>query len=142
MAVQLLGRSEKGPQLNLPLFVEGQSSDLPSVDMIDDLAGIDLNTLCIRRPANTFLVAAESDAMVDGGIHPGDILVVDRSLKAEHGHIIIAGFQGELTVRELQLRPSPRLIAYNNSYESVVIPEDSELEIYGVVTQIIHTLAT
>lgn len=140
MAVQLLGRSETGPQLNLPLFVEGHSCDVPGEDLTDGLAGVDLNLLCIRRTDDTFLVAAQSDAMIEAGIQPGDILVVDRSIKARQGHIIIAGFQGELTVRELQLRPSPRLLPYNNAYDIAIIPEDSELTIYGVVTHILHSV--
>lgn len=140
MAVQLLGRSEAGPQMNLSLFVEGHAPDLPGADPTDDLPGLDLNTLCVRRPADTFLVSAETDAMIDAGIQPGDILVVDRSLKAGQGHIIIAGFQEELMVRELQLRPSPRLLAHNCDYNELIIPEDSELAIYGVVMQIIHSV--
>lgn len=48
--------------------------------------------------------------MIDAGIHPDDILVVDRSVQAEHGDIVIAGIHGELTVKELQLRPCVKLI--------------------------------
>lgn len=140
MAVQLLGRSEAGPQLNLPLFIEGHSSDLPEPDSVDELSGLDLNTLCIRHPAETFLVSAESDAMTGAGIHPGDVLVVDRSIKAEQGHVIVAGFQGELTIRELRLRPSPRLLAHNPAYDAAIIPEDEALNIYGVVIHVIHSL--
>lgn len=140
MAVHLLGRSESGPQLNLPLFVEGHASDLTGADLTDGLSGIDLNTVCIRRPADTFVVAAQSDAMAGAGIRPGDILVVDRSVKPEQGHIIIASWDSELTIRELQLRPSPRLVAHNTNCDITVIPEDSELIIHGVVTHIIHSV--
>jgi DNA polymerase V len=39
------------------------------------------------------------------GIGDGDLLVVDRSLNAEHGDIVVASVAGEFTVKELQTRP-------------------------------------
>lgn len=140
MAVQLLGRSEAGPQLNLPLYIEGQTADQADPDGFDDLQGVDLNSLCLRTPEATLFVAMDTQAMEGAGIQAGDVLVVDRALKPDQGRVILAGFQGDLLVRELVLRPSPRLIARHPDVEDLVIPEHSELVIYGVVTQVIHTL--
>ena len=39
--------------------------------------------------------------MISYGIHPGDILVVDRSLEARDGQIVIAIADGELTVNRM-----------------------------------------
>ena len=78
--------------------------------------------------------------MVDAGIFPGDILVVDRSLAAQHGDIIIAEFNGELTVKKLELTPVIRLVPMNNQHAPIDVPEESELEIFGVVTTSIHSL--
>jgi len=55
MSVQLLGRCEAGPQLNLPLFVEGQSVD-DDEGLDHDIPGIDLTSLCIRDPQDCILV--------------------------------------------------------------------------------------
>lgn len=51
-------------------------------------------------------------------IFPDDLLVVDRSIKACDGDTVIAGFNGELMVKQLQLRPTVRLVDCNNFYAS------------------------
>ena len=140
MAVQLLGRSDAGPQLNLPLYIEGQSADQADPDDFDELQGVDLNSLCLRNPQASLFVAMDTQAMEGAGIHSGDVLVVDRALKPDQGRVILAGFQGDLLVRELVLRPSPRLISKHPDFEALIIPEHSELVVYGVVTQVIHSL--
>ena len=66
--------------------------------------------------------------------------MVDRSVQAEHGDIVIAGIHGELTVKELQLRPCVMLIPRNQAYEPIHIPEGAELEIFGVVTNVVRNM--
>lgn len=140
MAVQLLGRSEAGPQLNLPLFIEGAEASQTAAASVDDLPGIDLNSLCLRYPDSTFFVAVETDAMIEAGIGPGDVLIAHQAQTARSGQIVVASFQGELTVRELQLSPSPRLLARNPDMEPLIIPDSETLTILGIVTQILRSL--
>lgn len=78
--------------------------------------------------------------MIGAGIFPGDILVVDRSLVARHGDIVIAAWNGELTVKQLQTRPCMRLVPMSRKYAPIDIPEETELEIFGVATNVIHNL--
>ena len=40
--------------------------------------------------------------MLGAGIHPNDILVVDRSIDAVTGKIVICALNGELTVKRLE----------------------------------------
>ncbi|GHX39306.1 error-prone repair protein UmuD [Vibrio cholerae] len=145
MSVSLIGRSGalafiKAKCLRIPLFMERVSAGFPSPaqDYVEQT--LDLNELCIKRPAATFFVRVEGDSMIDAGIHPDDILVVDRSVQAEHGDIVIAGIHGELTVKELQLRPCVKLIPRNQAYEPIHIPEGAELEIFGVVTNVVRNM--
>ena len=42
---------------------------------------LDLNELLVKRPAATYFVRVEGDSMIGAGIHDGDLLVVDRSLR-------------------------------------------------------------
>jgi len=42
--------------------------------------------------------------MIGAGIHNGDLLVVDRSLEAQSGSIVIAVVNGELTVKRLMIK--------------------------------------
>ena len=59
---------------------------------------IDLNQLLINNPEATFFVRAEGESMEDSGIHSGDILIVDRSLEAGRGDVVIAAVDGILAV--------------------------------------------
>ena len=124
--------------LKIPLFMEPVSAGFPSPaqDYIEQT--LDLNELCIKRPNATFFVRVEGDSMIEAGIYADDILVVDRSVKAKQGDIIIAEINSELTVKELQLRPCVRLIPRNAAYTPIDIPEGCELTIFGVVISVIR----
>ncbi|MBR9883768.1 MAG: translesion error-prone DNA polymerase V autoproteolytic subunit [Oceanospirillales bacterium] len=144
MDATLLGRCNaqrvEHHHLPIPLFLERVSAGFPSPaqDYIEQ--SLDLNELCIRHPAATFFVRAEGQSMIEAGIHPNDILVVDRSLRAQHGDIIIASVDGELTVKELALHPCVQLLPHNPAYEPITLSAESELEVFGVVTNVIHNV--
>lgn len=125
-------------KLSIPLFMERVSAGFPSPaqDYIEQT--LDLNQLCIKHPAATFFVRVEGDSMIEAGIYPSDILVVDRSIQAEHGDIVVASLHGEFTVKELALRPTTRLVPRNKAYQPIEISECSDLEIFGVVTSVIR----
>jgi DNA polymerase V len=55
----------------------------------------------IHHKDATFFVKAQGDSMLGAGIHQGDILIVDRSLTAKSGKIVIAVVDGEFTVKRL-----------------------------------------
>jgi len=77
--------------------------------------------------------------MKDAGINHGDILVVDRSLDAVSGKIVIAIVNGELTVKRfVQDNDSCQLVAANPDYSPVTITEDTDFSVWGVVTSVIH----
>ncbi len=145
MQVTLIAKSYDSAYLHehpctSPLFSNRVSAGFPSPaqDYIEQ--ALDLNALCIKHPAATFFVRVEGDSMLEAGIHPGDILVVDRSLQAEHGDIIIASLYGEMTVKELALRPQLRLLPRNKAYQAIDLADGCDLTIFGVVTHAIHTL--
>ncbi|MBU0663626.1 MAG: translesion error-prone DNA polymerase V autoproteolytic subunit [Proteobacteria bacterium] len=122
-----------------PLFSCGVSAGFPSPadDHID--RKLDLNELLIQNPAATFFVRVAGDSMTDAGINHGDILVVDRSLQAGHGKIVIAIIHGELTVKRLMGGDSSwQLVAANAAYPAVKISEEAGCEVWGVVTSVIH----
>ena len=79
--------------------------------------------------------------MINAGIFPKDILVVDRSLKAENGKVVIAVVDGELTVKRYVKKGKNILFKpENDSFDPIVINDDSEAYIWGVVTNVIHNL--
>ena len=84
----------------LPLFGCRVQAGFPS-PADDHLEGtLDLNAHLIAHPAATFFVRAAGESMLDVGIHPDDVLIVDRSVSPTSGKIIIAAVDGQLTVKE------------------------------------------
>ncbi len=100
---------------------------------------LDLEELIVHRPAATFYVRAEGNAMRASGIHDGDILVVDRSIHASDGNIVIAAIEEEPVIRRLVKRGSRLfLISDDPKFEPVTIYPDTNWMIWGVVTCVIH----
>ena len=124
----------------MPLFTESVAAGFPSPATDYCESRLDLNDLCVKHPAATYFVRAQGDSMIEAGIFPGDVLVVDRSLTAKHGDIVIAALNGELTVKKLETKPTLRLVPMNSNYSSVELPEEADLEIFGVATTAVHSL--
>lgn len=102
---------------------------------------IDLNEHLIKNPATTFFVRVSGDSMIDAGIHPGDLLVVDRSLTPASGKIVIAAVNSELTVKRLfKQRQKLFLMPENPNYPAIEITEEIAFLIWGVVTSVIHSV--
>ena len=140
MNVSFLAQSAINSALQLPLFISKVSAGFPSPaqDYVEQT--LDLNELCIKRPAATFFVRVEGESMVDAGIFHNDILVVDRSVKAVHGDIVVAQVDSEFTVKELCLRPQLMLVPRNSAYHPIHFANDNELQIFGVVTNVIRQM--
>lgn len=78
--------------------------------------------------------------MMDAGIFHGDILIVDRSITAQHDDIVIAELSGEMTVKQLELRPRVRLVPRNRHYPAIEGLEIEGMTLFGVVTNVIRSL--
>jgi DNA polymerase V len=71
----------------------------PSDSAID--TSLDLNYL-VKNPASTFFTRVEGEGLTSACIHPGDLLIVDRSLDAVSGKLVVAAVNGMLVIRRLQ----------------------------------------
>jgi DNA polymerase V len=104
--------------------------------------GIDLNEQLILNKPATFFLKMNSEAMIDEGIFNGDILIVDRSVKAANDKIIVAIVDGELLVRRLQKTyNNVTLVSANKKMANLTLREfDDRGNVWGVVTCVIHVL--
>jgi DNA polymerase V len=130
---------EQKNRVKRPLFSCGVSAGFPSPadDYID--RHLDLNELLIKNPAATFFVRVAGDSMTGVGINHDDILIVDRSLDPTNGKIIIAAIDGELTVKRLSRTASTcSLQSEHPDYPPLTITPDMSLEVWGVVTSVVH----
>lgn len=102
---------------------------------------LDLNDLLIRQPEATFFAKASGDSMTGAGIFDGDMLIVDRSITATDGKIVIAVVNGELTVKRFKLvGRTAQLHAENPKYSPITLCEGDNVNVWGVVTNVIHSM--
>lgn len=135
-----LTESSSNPAFKLPLYLAKVAAGFPSPAEDYVSSQLDLNEHLIKHPAATFLVRASGSSMVDAGIHENDILVVDRSCPPVSGKIVIAAIDGQLTVKRLHKKLDGQFVlkAEHPDHPPIVVNEDSDVHIWGVVTYIIH----
>ena len=123
----------------IPLYSHSVAAGLPaSVDEAIE-EKLDLNSAFTRDPSRSFCVRANGDSMVEAGIQDGDVMLVDASIEASDNDIVIAVVNNELTVKRLrQTEDSLWLQPENANYPAIIVTEETDLRILGVVTCTIH----
>jgi len=122
----------------VPYALEKISAGFPSPaqDYIDK--ALDMNEHLIKNETATFIVKVASLSMLNAGIEIDDELIVDRSLDAKHGDIVVALIDNDFTVKRLMIEESRKwLKAENPEYKNIYLSEGQELIVWGVVTHII-----
>lgn len=137
MSIQTLKINKSSCHFNLPLYSNRVPAGFPS-PADDHLDGsLDLNELLITHPAATFFCRVSGESMVDLGILDGDIIVVDRALEAQHGDIVLAAVNGELTCKLLDTNHK-RLLSANEAFPPIELGDEADLIIEGVITASVH----
>ena len=109
----------------------------PASDYMDER--LDLSEHLGLHAEATFFLRVQGDSMQGAGIFDGDLLVVDRTVQAKSNHVVIAVIDGEFTVKRLQRRGGRTwLKAENPAYPSIELHEGQALEIWGVVSHVVH----
>jgi DNA polymerase V len=123
--------------ITLPLFTERVSCGFPSpaADYIDE--AIDLVKSLIPHPSATYVLRVSGNSMRDAAIVAESMLLVDASLHAGDGDIVVARLSSGFTVKRLRLHPTPHLMPENPAYAPIPINENDEVQILGVVTTVI-----
>ncbi len=103
-------------------------------ELVDTLS---LDDLLIENREATFIVRVTGDSMVEAGILPGDMVLVDTSQTPRSGDIVIAQVDGEWTMKYLIRRGQQVFLMGANAHQPVIRPK-SELKIAGVVTAVIR----
>ena len=123
------------------IFTARVSAGFPSPAADYEEGKLDLNKHLIKNPAATFFVRVTGDSMVGAGIHHGDMLIVDRSLEPKDKNVVIAVINGELTVKRIRIKKKKKILEpENEDYPTQEITEETEFEVWGIVTNVIHKL--
>jgi len=122
--------------MKIPVILQKVSAGFPSpaTDYVQD--EIDLNNELIKNPPATFLIRVQGNSMTEHKIINGDLLVVDRSLNLKNDCIAIINFNNELVVKNIIKENNNFYI--KNKLEKILINENSDINVWGIVTYIIH----
>jgi DNA polymerase V len=126
--------------INLPVY-SGVSAGFPSPanDYLD--SAIDLNKELIKNPSSTFFARVKGFSMIDAGIEEDDLLIVDKSIKPQNGMVAVCFVDGEFTLKEILIgKNSVTLFPANNNYQPLVITENNDFQIWGIVTYVIKKI--
>ena len=106
----------------------------PAMDYATDQ--LSLSELMIRNELSTFFAEAAGDSMVDAGICEGDTLILDRSLEARSGDIVLAFLHGDFTLKRLRIRDGKVELCPENAaanYPVISPGEGDNFSIEGVL---------
>ena len=124
--------------LSIPFEDAGIRAGFPSPaqDYLEE--SLDLNKELIDHPAATFYGKVIGNSMIDAGIEEGDILVIDKSLEAQNGDMVVGYLDGEFTLKYLDLSMKESgvvwLVPANKEYDRIKITKENNFIIWGVVT--------
>ena len=126
---------------NIPIYLCKVEAGFPSPADNYIEQRLDIKKYLVKNSEATFFVKATGESMIDIGIFPGDILVVDKSIKPKHNSIIIISIDGELTVKRLMENHEKNyfyLQSENSRYPDINIKSEEDITIWGVVIYSIH----
>ena len=129
-------------KFKIPLLNDSVSAGFPSP--ADDYTeeNIDLNEHLISNPFSTFFLRVKGDSMINAGIKDNDLVIVDKSLTARPGNIIIAMIDGEFTIKRLSIKNDELYLkAENHNYPDFRFKNHIDVQIWGVVIYSIHSLS-
>jgi DNA polymerase V len=109
----------------------------PADDFVD--RGVDLNEELVQHPSATFFVRVQGESMTGAGIQSGDTLIVDRALRVQDGQIVVARLGDTFTVKRYRRIGGQHYLApENDTFALIAIGEESDCELWGVVTWVLH----
>lgn len=98
---------------------------------------LSLDSLLIEHPSATFIGKAGGHSMQGVGIFNGDILIVDRHVVVKESDVIVANLNGEFICKIINIAKR-LLISANPKYKAIVIDEEDQFTIEGVVIRSIR----
>jgi repressor LexA len=87
------------------------------------------------RGQDLFALKVRGESMIEAGIQPGDLVIVQKGSDCKNGDIVVADIEGEATLKELQLPKKSgepiRLLPHNSKMAAIQIPATEKFRILG-----------
>jgi SOS regulatory protein LexA len=120
--IQLLGTVQAG-------FPSPAEEELVDTMSLDDFL--------IERPEATFMLKVTGDSMIEAGIHPDDLVLIEKGRTPRNGDIVVAAVDGEWTMKYFIKEQGKVRLEPANPRFSTIHPRHS-LEVAGVVRSVIR----
>ena len=98
---------------------------------------ITIDEFLIANKEATYMLKVSGDSMIEAGIHPGDMVLVERNRSPKEGDIVIAEVDKEWTMKYLKTQNGRLVLEPANKKYKTIVPGD-ELEIAAVVIAVIR----
>ena len=125
-------------KLSEPLRVLGDiQAGFPSPaeeELVDTLS---LDDYLITNREASFLLRVAGESMIEAGIQPGDLVILERGREPRNGDVVVAEVDNEWTIKYFVKRGSQIFLKPANNAYPVIVPKE-ELKIAGVVTSVIR----
>lgn len=118
-------------------LAESVRAGLPSPAADSSLEGLSIDEYLVARPSKTVLITVKGDSMIDAGIHPGDVVVVEKRSSANVGEIVIAILDNEFTLKRFGREKGRVVLRPENKAYPVIRPEGA-LEVFGVMVGLVR----
>ncbi len=102
----------------------------PASEGLTDTVSID--EYLVEQPSCTALLTIEGDSMIDAGLMPGDVVIVEKGAPAGIGEIVVAIVDNEFSVKYLEKDQQGFYLNPANPGYPPIRPK-AQLDIYGVV---------
>lgn len=109
-----------------PTFSEQQLLDTMSFD-----------AYLVNHPERSYLLRVSGDSMIDAGINPGDLVVIEETREPKEGEIVVAEIDGEFTLKYFKRWDGRAVLVPANKRLPVITPSES-LEIIGKVVSVVR----
>ena len=133
----LQGRLSPGRELRgIPLLglVEAGFPTPAEEEMLDVM---DFDDYLIPQKEASYVLKVKGDSMIEAGIHPGDLVVVERRLTFKPGQIVIASVDGDYTMKYLRKEGERYFLEPANAAYKPIYPKGA-LNIEAVVTAVVR----
>ncbi|QIW16728.1 transcriptional regulator [Pasteurellaceae bacterium RH1A] len=103
---------------------------------------LDLNSLCIRRPKETFFIQVKNPNLLAWGIDFNDLLIVENSQDFAVNDLLVVEKQGEYKFYQFfnEINGQKILFSLDVSQPNLRIENWQEVEIAGVITNVVHQM--
>ncbi len=132
------GRIALLPRITGTVRVLGSiAAGFPTQEEQQEADAVTLDEYLVKNPDNTFMLTVRGDSMIDAGILPGDIVLVEKGPRPGQNDIVVARVDEEWTLKYyVRDAAGVRLEPANPKYK-FIRPQHS-LEIGGIVRAVIR----